>query len=56
MNDNVENDKDIDENGEIYLCKACALEYAKEDGDDTVAEQATNVRVHRHLNLKNIQV
>ena len=27
----------------------CALEYAKEDGNNAVAEQATNVGVNRHL-------
>ena len=43
MNDNDQN------NDEIDLSKACALEYAKEDGNDAVAEQAPNVGVNRHL-------
>ena len=46
MNDNDQNN---DENYEIDLSKACALEYAKEDGNDAVAEQAPNVGVNRHL-------
>ena len=49
MNDNLENDEDIDENGEIYLCKACTLEYAKENGNDTVTEEAADVGVNGHL-------
>ena len=39
----------MNDNDEIDLSKACALEYAKEDGNDAVAEQAPNVGVNRHL-------
>ena len=34
---------------EVDLSKACTLEDAKENGDDTVAEEAADVGVNGHL-------
>ena len=41
--------KEYDENQETDLSKACTLEYAKQDGNNAVAEQAADVGVHCHL-------
>ena len=46
------NHKEYDKNHVIDLSKACALEYAKEDGYNAVAEQAADVGVYCHLKKK----